>query len=182
MKYWIMTIIEVYPSLVRMTEKIDSKVEKIALSLEGRTLDKVEAIIKLNDAKVSLINLKVLYERIKDKLTDEEFLLLKEISAGQTLRSCAQSAQKSPAALYRKFVKILQKAGRVLTSLGFDDKKMDDVYLRFPYIKAKMLAVKRRSGKFSQTAPAKNLSPLRPEKVLPLPLDDNLSQAGQYSF
>jgi len=146
MRDWILMIIAVNPSLERMSQIIDQKVEDLALSPIGDTLNKVETIIRLNEKKILLINLRVVNEKIRKKLDGEEYALIKEFAFGKTVRAVSENIGASSSTTYRKLNKAFKKAENVLISLGYDKEKMEG-YLNFPYIKAKVLAIKKRNKK-----------------------------------
>ncbi|MBQ4049584.1 MAG: hypothetical protein IJD07_02915 [Clostridia bacterium] len=142
MKNWILTLFTVNPLLERMTTLIDERVESLALSPIGNTLDKMENIISLNDKKVALINLRVMYESICKKLDEDEFALVKGCAFGKSVRD--MSGYRSASTCYRKLNKAIKKAEAILLGLGYDEQKMD-YYRQFPYIRAKLSAIKRRN-------------------------------------
>jgi len=144
MKNWILMIMSVNSSLERLTENIDKKVESVALTFAGDTISKVETIIKLNDKKISLINLRVMYEKFCEKLSDEEIKMLKDFAFGKSVRQLAQEKGNAISTTYRKLSKAFKKAESVLVAIGFDENRFLS-YLQFPYIKAKIKAIKRRT-------------------------------------
>ena len=142
MKNWILTLFAVNPLLERMTDLIDERVESLALSPIGNTLDKMENIISLNDKKVALINLRVMHDCVCKKLDEEEIAFIKGCAFRKSVRDMC--GDKSPSTRYRKLNKAIKKAEAILLGLGYDEQKMD-YYRQFPYIRAKLSAIKRRN-------------------------------------
>ncbi len=144
MREWILMVLTVNSSLERMTELIDEKVEELALSPGGDTLSKVETIIRLNDKKISLINLRVMHEKVLKRLDKEEFRLLKGFAFGKPVRALAEESGRSVSATYRRLNRALKKAEGVVIAMGYGESRFK-YYLQFPYIKAKIAAIRRRS-------------------------------------
>lgn len=121
MKMCVFAIFYYNQFLDKQCEKIDRKIEALALNsvLPCRTL--YDEITKLSQQKDELINLRVLYNLIVEKLTKEEVDLVKNVAAKIFTVKDSRSST-------RGMIKILKRCADVLLNAGYTKEKFVSIY------------------------------------------------------
>jgi len=76
MRDWILFILYINRKLDKLSAFIEKKVESISLDMQKRADKAVLEIRALNEQKARLINLRVLHDAIKERLSNDEIALL----------------------------------------------------------------------------------------------------------
>ena len=144
MKYWILLVFRLLPGLDKRIEKCDKIIERIALSPFGDTSAQYDEILSQMDKKSKLINLRVMYERLKDKLDKQVFFILCKYASGVPIREIAKSFSITPGALYKRMRKAIDNAVALLENDGYTEERMNKEYLGMPFISVAYARIKNR--------------------------------------
>ncbi len=128
MKNWIKVIFALNSKLDALTYSIDSQVDGLSKVTQGNTLELFNRIIRLNDKKVRLINLRVLYDKMKESLGEKEMLIISETAKGTPLCEIADMLGMSKSHVYRLYDKTMYRLSRLLISHGYDAEKFASDY------------------------------------------------------
>ncbi len=127
MKIWILMIFYLNSNLDRLCDKLDNKIEKLALDMSQPCEVLYEKIIALSQKRDDLINLRVLHNNMVDSLTKEESQEMQEL-ATKFFASHSTSC-------FRGKIKILKKCIQALIKAGYSAEKFKEVY---PYLLPKI--------------------------------------------
>lgn len=152
MKFWILMIFAVAQPARRMIERINEKIEKIALNPFGVTMKQYEKIEALVDKKSALSNLIVMQERVSSVISRDEAVALQFYSAGRTAKEIGQVKGESPAVVYGKIRSAICKGAKMLEKDGYTQERLEREYLGIAEIKSAYDRVKSQRRK----APTKN--------------------------
>lgn len=119
MKNWIRVIFALNHKLDALTYSIDGQVDSIASLTGVPAMDLFDSIIKLNDKKVRLINLRVLHDKMKEVLSDREYYIMSRASRGASFNEIAECLGLSKGHVYRMYVKVIQKLTKLLGTYGY---------------------------------------------------------------
>lgn len=143
MDFWIMSIFMVAPKLTGLCGVIDKRVESLALNMNRDAMTLFNEIIDLSDKKVKVINLKVMRERMWEKLDFVErevyLLFLKRYSFEQI----GLELEMSKSRVARILNKASAKCARALLSLGFSEEKLEKEYGDIALLKRYVIKFKR---------------------------------------
>ena len=128
MKNWIKVIFALNHKLDALTYSIDGQVDNLSSLTAVPAMELFEGIIKLNDKKVRIINLRVLHDKMKEALTDREHYIIARSARGVSFDAIAESLKLSKGHVYRLYLKSVQKLSKVLASYGYTEEKFKDEY------------------------------------------------------
>lgn len=128
MKNWIKVIFALNSKLDALTYSIDGQVESLSSLITVPTMELFEDIIKLNDKKVRIINLRVLHDKMKEALTSREHFIIMQSSFGASFGEIADSLALSKGHVYRIYLKTVQKLSKILNSYGYNAEKFMSDY------------------------------------------------------
>ncbi|MCH5164325.1 MAG: hypothetical protein J1F36_04840 [Clostridiales bacterium] len=128
MKNWIKVIFALNNRLDALTYSIDREVEGMSALLTVPTMELFDSIIKLNDKKVRIINLRVLHDKMKETLSPREYYIIARSSHGASFSEIAEGLGLSKGHVYRLYQRTIQKLTRVLSSYGYTEGKFFDDY------------------------------------------------------
>lgn len=135
-KKWILFIFRVARSLQRQIDRIDNKIERLALSMGGDTKAQYQKIIELGQMKVKLINLHVMYECAKNALKEDEYAMLVKYAYGERVQGIAEFASISRSTAYLRLARVAEKAARkIYGELNVDERYLEREYGSLPFIK-----------------------------------------------
>lgn len=128
MKNWIKVIFALNNKLDALTYSIDSQVDSLSKVTGGNTMELFDNIIRLNDKKVRLINMRVLHDKMREALSERELFIISQSAKGKPLVDIAAELDISKSHAYRLFNKTITKLCKVLASYGYDREKLESDY------------------------------------------------------
>lgn len=135
MKNWILIVFKLLPGLEKRIEKCDRAIERIALSPFGDTSAQYGEILSQMEKKSKLINLSVMFERLKDALDKSDFFLLCKYAAGVPVGELSESLGVKQSTLYKKLRRAFELAAKKLESDGYTEARLEQEYLVFPTVR-----------------------------------------------
>lgn len=123
MKNWIKVIFALNNKLDALTYSIDGQVDNLASLTSVPAMDLFDRIIKLNDKKVRIINLRVLHDKMKEALSPSEYAIITASAFGKSFADIAREVGLSKAGVYKAYVRIIEKLTKLLHSFGYDCEK-----------------------------------------------------------
>lgn len=147
MKKWILTIFRIVPKIGRRIETIDGRIERVALSPFGNTLEQCAKIIYLSGYKSRLVNIRIMYDVIVGQIGLEAARDLENYACGKSAKEIAADSGRNQYAVYRRIMKAIDAAIKELDDCGYDERRMDNDYGAMRFIKTvqAQLAGKLRS-------------------------------------
>ncbi len=147
MKKWILTIFRIVPKIGRRIETIDGRIERVALSPFGNTLEQCVKIIYLSGYKSRLVNIRIMYDVIVGQIGLEAARDLENYACGKSAKEIAADSGRNQYAVYRRIMKAIDAAIKELDDCGYDERRMDNDYGAMRFIKTvqAQLAGKLRS-------------------------------------
>ena len=143
MKFWAMTIMRLGGKLEKLADSIDETVGKLALDLSADTLKQYYKIMEYNDVKRRVVNLKVMRDRMLDRLPEDEREIVLCYAAGKAMQEIADTRGVSKSSISRKIHTALYKCIRVLDTLGFDTSRLDAEYADIPLVQRTLKKLQR---------------------------------------
>ncbi len=128
MKNWIRVIFALNNKLDALTYSIEGQVDSLSSLTTVPTMELFDDIIKLNDKKVRIINLRVLHDKMKEALTSREHAIIMRSSLGTSFGEIAESIGLSKGHVYRIYLKTIQKLSKILNSYGYTVDKFKSDY------------------------------------------------------
>jgi DNA-binding CsgD family transcriptional regulator len=144
MKIWILLIFRIAPSIEKYLESLDKRIRRIALNAFGVTVNQYDEILALSMKKAKLVNLRIMYNRLEDELTGEEYFMLQQYAQGETGDQISKQLDIKISLTYKKINKALKKAELALKRAGFDEQRMEKDYLSFAFVSGAISALKVR--------------------------------------
>lgn len=128
MKNWIKVIFALDSKLDALTYSIDSQVDCLSKVIGGDTLELFDNIMRLNDKKVRLINLRVLHDKMKEALSERELIIITQSAKGKPLSEIADMLGLSRSHIYRLHDRAVLRLIKLLRFYGYDNKRFTDDY------------------------------------------------------
>ncbi len=128
MKNWIRVIFALNNKLDALAYSIEGQVDSLSSLTTVPTMELFDDIIKLNDKKVRIINLRVLHDKMKEALSPREHTIIMRSSLGTSFCEIAESIGLSKGHVYRIYLKTIQKLSRILNSYGYTVDKFKSDY------------------------------------------------------
>lgn len=119
MKNWIKVIFALNSKLDAMTYSIDGQVDSLSSLFNVPTMELYDNIIKLNDKKVRIINLRVLHDKMKEALSEREYYIMTCIARGATFEEIAGRIGLTKGGTYRIYRQIIIKLSKILVAHGY---------------------------------------------------------------
>lgn len=145
MKIWILAVFRLASGLCRAIEEYDKKIDRIALDPFGVTLKQYEKVIALSDKKRRLINLKVMYMLLKEKLDEHDIYLITKYARGISVAEIAERLEMKQSAVYKRLNRAIAEAEEVLAKSGYDEKRMECEYGEFRAVKSALMSLKSKA-------------------------------------
>ncbi len=134
MKIWVLTVMYLQNKLEYLCAQIDKRTDAIAMDLVSETQQVFNRIIEQNELKRKVVNLKVLGDRMKERLGENEAQMLCDFLRSRSLSSMAIEQGVARSTVCRKFNKILKVLSRVCVNLGFDENRFVSEYASLPLV------------------------------------------------
>ena len=128
MKIWVLTIFRLAPKASRLIKSIDERMEKIALDAFGVTSEQYERIIKLNDEKIKIINLAILYKICNEQISEREVDAITRYAKGERVSEIAKDYAVSEGAIRKRIRRALPRCAKRIESLGYNEYKLARQY------------------------------------------------------
>lgn len=128
MEFWILTVFAMESKLGYIADKYTKRAEDAALHPVGDTFAAIERVAEINDMKRRIVNMKVICDKIKEVLKEDDLELLTAY-ASSSAAEIAGRENISRAKVYRRIARAMRQAVRALSRLGYDKAKMDGDYL-----------------------------------------------------
>lgn len=128
MKNWIRVIFALNNKFDALTYSIDKQVEGMAALLTVPTVDLFDAIIKLNDKKVRIINLRVLHDKMKESLSAKELYVVDGYARGVSLSEMGERLSLGKGGAYRQLLRTIKKLTKILAYYGYTKERLDEEY------------------------------------------------------
>ncbi len=128
MKNWIKVIFALNNRLDALTYSIDEQVDSLSSVLTVPTMKLFDRIIKLNDKKVKIINLRVLHDKMKENLNAKEYCVVSRSSRGVSFADIAKELNVSKGSAYRIYERVINRLTRLLAYYGYDENKFAEDY------------------------------------------------------
>ena len=128
MKNWIRVIFTLNNKFDAFSISIDKQVDSLSSLLTVPTMKLIDSIIKLNDKKVKIINLRVLHDKMKQSLTNKEYYIVMRSATGSSFAEIADVIGMSKGSTYRWYQRIIARLSKLLAYYGYDEKKFDSDY------------------------------------------------------
>lgn len=128
MKNWIRVIFALNPKLDALTYSIDGQVDSLSSLTSVPTMELFDNIIRLNDKKVKIINLRVLHDKMKEAISEREHYIILHSARGASFGEIADKLSLDKGYVYRVYRKAVQKLTKLLISYGYDKQKFIDDY------------------------------------------------------
>lgn len=146
MEFWVLTVVAMESKLRYIADKYTKRAEDAALHPVGDTFAAIERVAEINDMKRRIVNMKVMYDKIKESLKADELELLAAY-IGSSAAEIAEREYISRAKVYRRIARAMKQAVRALLRLGYDKAKMDGDYLSLQLPSRTYLQIKRLKRK-----------------------------------
>ncbi|MDR2201280.1 MAG: hypothetical protein LBP26_00720 [Clostridiales bacterium] len=153
-KFWVLCILYIRKRLAGLVRLVDKKVERIAARLYGDTYSQCVEIIRLNDQKALLINLKLLYDALKRGLTGQEFALLESYAHLRSYTAAAAGFGITSTTAMRRLDKTVDKCAVILAAYGYTESRLNRDYSGLAPAAAIYAAYLNRSDRAKKKAPA----------------------------
>lgn len=128
MKNWIRVIFALNSKLDALTYSIDGQVDGLSSLTNVPAMELFDSIIRLNDKKVRLINLRVLHDKMKESLTARESYIIERSSRGISFAEIAEELNLTRGYVYRQYMRIMQKLSKLLATYGYNADKFERDY------------------------------------------------------
>lgn len=154
MEIWLLTIFFLRAHLATAARLIEERAEREALNLREDAVRVCERVMSLNDLKRRLINLRVLYDKLKEGLPAEEFNILRAYAFKGTC-GLGQSMGINRMKVLRLVKRAELKGTHLLAALGFDEGRMERDYGAVPLcrgVREKIRRAKLKHCDFSSGA------------------------------
>lgn len=145
MKIWILLIFRIAPSIEKYLENLDKRISKIALNAFGVTVNQYDEILALSMKKAKITNLRIMYNRLEDELTGEEYFMLQQYAQGETGDQISKSLDIKLSLTYKRLYKAIKKAELALLRAGFDEQRMEKDYLPFSFVSGAINVLKAKT-------------------------------------
>ena len=126
MKFWVMLICLLSNKIERETEMIDKKIMELALDPFADSLKQCEKIASLSNEKITLINLKILFDRIQREIGKEGVDKIMLLRSKPFLRQYCDRNDKDIKAVVAEALAIAKKGVVALEKLSFTQQKLDE--------------------------------------------------------
>lgn len=147
MKKWILMIFRIGSLLEQLTDRLDRRVERLALDPFGQTARQYERILELIDKKRRLVNLKVMREMLAHELAADDVFLLAKYAFGMSAAQIAELTNRRESTVYKRLRAALTKAEKTLLAAGYDEARLEREYSEFPIVKNTVGLFSRRVKK-----------------------------------
>ena len=135
MEIWVLVIIAIRNKLEEAVKRAQNKIMKIALNPTIDALKQSAIISELINNKNMLVNLKILYDRIEEKLGAEDLNFLKEFALiREDVEGFCIKNMISPALAIEKVEKLTNIGTMPLKKLGLTVGKMEEDYESLPLV------------------------------------------------
>lgn len=128
MNYWIMTIFNLKPKFEHIIRRIDREIEAYALSFDFDNLKLYNKIIALNNYKLDIVNIKVIYDKLQKKLSPLEWRLLKKRVEHFKIDELSNIFNMSRSSLIRKGESVLKKSCQLFEFYGYNKAYLDKLF------------------------------------------------------
>ena len=145
MKIWILLIFRIAPLIEKYLENLDKRISKIALNAFGVTVNQYDEILALSMKKAKITNLRIMYNRLEDELTGEEYFMLQQYAQGETGDQISKSLDIKLSLTYKRLYKAIKKAELALLRAGFDEQRMEKDYLPFSFVSGAINVLKAKT-------------------------------------
>ncbi len=142
MKLWILLIFKLAQPARRLIDKLQEKIERIALDPFGQTERQYERILSLSDKRAAIINLLYMHRMICEKLDSVDATVLELYSRGKTGKEIGEACGETPTQIFIRIRRVVRKAERALVKVGYDEARLEKEYLCFNEIKNVFLRLK----------------------------------------
>ena len=128
MKTWILLIFRLAQPARRLIDKLQDKIEKIALNPFGRTEVQYERILKLTDKRAAIINLLYLHRLLCEAIGGEEAAIMELYARGKTGREIGEARGESAMQIFVRLRRAFTKGERALKKEGYDLVRLEKEY------------------------------------------------------
>ncbi|MBR2967478.1 MAG: hypothetical protein IKC35_01710 [Clostridia bacterium] len=128
MKNWIRVIFALNNKFDAFSNSIDKQVDSLSSLLTVPTMKLIDSIIKLNDKKVKIINLRVLHDKMKESLTKKEYYIVMRSASGGSFAEIADIVGMSKGSTYRWYQRIMARLCKLLAYYGYDEQRFESDY------------------------------------------------------
>lgn len=126
--FWILTVIEMSSKIEYYADSLEERINGLSVCLTKETRLLFDEIIALNNKKIMLINMKVLYDSLFAALKKDERLIIKEYANNKSLEEISKILDVNKSTVLRRINRAVQKCALALTSLGYDVKRFNDEF------------------------------------------------------
>ena len=141
---WVLLIIFIRNKLDELVFRAERKIMKVALNPTVDALKQSARVSELINNKNMLVNLKVLYDRIEDKLRGERLDFIKNFLYNRDdLDEYCIKNKTTPTQLLDTVISYAGEGALPLKSLGFSVGKMEEDYGSITIVAMGMLTIKR---------------------------------------
>ena len=129
MKAWIKAIFFLNSKLGNLLDSIQDEMDVLSKNLILETFTLCDKMLKLEDKKRRICNLKVLHSLFKSKLSNIEYNLIKKhLLQGKTFEEISATLTKSKSQLSRDYCKALDKCEEVSIAMTFSEERLEREY------------------------------------------------------
>lgn len=143
-KRWILLLMRMGELPERLCDKIDERIERLALDPFGQTKKQYEKILSLTDVKGRIINLKLMRELLVGGLDPAQTFLLTRYAMGYSAAQLAADLDIKESTMYKRVRTAIGRAAAMLERAGFSESRLDDEYASMPAIKGIMKVFRRQ--------------------------------------
>jgi hypothetical protein len=123
----------------RLIDKLQDKIEKIALNPFGNTELQYERILKLTDKRAAIINLLYLHRVLCEAIGAEEAAIMELYSRGSTGREIGEARGESAMQIFVRLRRAFTKGARALKKEGYDLARFEKEYCGLDEIRSAYL-------------------------------------------
>ncbi len=159
MEIWVLLIIAVKSKLHEAVKRTDKKIMHIALNPNMQAKRQSSMISELINKKNMLVNLKVLYDRITEKMDVNKLKVIKDFL--QTRESIDEYCLKNtcdPITFINTVLSYANEGADILRGLRLTVGKMEEDYMSLPLVYMTLLMLKRMLGNTSVKTPGIELA------------------------
>ena len=145
MRIWILAVFRLASGLSKAIEEHDKKIERISLNPFGVTLKQYEKVIELSDRKIRLVNMKIMYDLLREKLEQHEVYLISKYARGISVAEIALCLEMKTGTVYKRLNRAVEAAEKILSESGYDEARMEREYSGFPAVKSALMSLKAKA-------------------------------------
>jgi hypothetical protein len=156
---WVLLIIAIKSKLYEAVQRTDKKIMHIALNPNMQASRQSAIVSDLINKKNMLVNLKVLYDRIEEKIDESKLKVIKDfLYAREDVDEYCLKNTCDPIAFTNMVLSYANEGADVLRGLKLTVGKMEEDYMSLPLVYMTLLMIKRMLASSGVKTPGMELA------------------------